>query len=252
MASMNIARRPGRIGGIGGAAGSGYTNPTTGQHQTYGQTGADGSMGYAPDAPVNRAMPGMYQDPNSKNVMQWDPIKGQFSTFSTGAAGSARAFGDLDQLMARFGNTGSDMSGSGSLTPGSSPHVSLDQGAIDAGDAAAFSRAKDTVGRNTAASLKSLTNQFAGRGLRGSSIEGGEIGRAVGAGAGQLDDVARSQAVAGSDRAVDLAKTAYQGDVTQRGQDIGANTAYAQIASTQQANKFASLLGLIKSAGSLY
>lgn len=151
---------------------------------------------------------------------------------------------DFSTLMSRFGNMGgtSNFSSRGGL--GNEPRVSLDTNAIDAGDRAAFSQAKDKVGGATQGLMKSLSNQFASRGLRGSSMEGRAIGSGLEAGMGQLDDVARGQAVEGSRRALDVAKTQYGGDITQRGQDIDAETADRQIDASTQSGKLASVLGL--------
>lgn len=157
-----------------------------------------------------------------------------------------RDMNNFGNFMGRFGNMGGSGSttGSGSLTHGDAPRVQLNTGAIDAGDAAAFSKAKDKVGGVMSGSMKALQNQFASRGLRGSSMEGRAVGSAVENGAGQLDDVARSQAVEGSRRAVDLAKTQYGGEIDQRGQDIGAETSERNFAATQQQAKLQSVLGL--------
>jgi hypothetical protein len=153
---------------------------------------------------------------------------------------------NFQQFTNTFGNMGgnANLTGSGSLTHGDAPRVQLDTNAINAGDAAAFSKAKDTIGASTQGLMKSIQNQFGGRGLRGSSIEGRAVGSALEGQEGQLADVSRSQAVEGSRRAVDLAKTQYTGDIEQRGQDIGAETANRQFAANQQQSKLASVLGL--------
>lgn len=177
-----------------------------------------------------------------------------------------------DKFGSLFGGGGGVGAGAGSLGGGggtaapsaapTSPVAALNTAAIEAGDRAAFSRAKDTVGQSTQGLLKALSNQFAGRGLRGSSMEGRAIGSALDSGVGQLADVARGQAVEGARRAENLATTQYQGDVAMRGQDvaargqdIGAATAReslaAQVAAQQQQAKLASIMGLMSAFNGL-
>jgi hypothetical protein len=155
---------------------------------------------------------------------------------------------NFGNFMGRFGNMGgggsSSLKGSGGLSGGASPNVTLDQGAIDSGDAAAYSRAKDQVGQSTQGLMKSLQNQFAGRGLRGSSIEGNAVGSALESQAGQLADVSRGQAMQGSQRATDLAKTRYAGDIQMRGQDMDAESQMRSIEANSQQSKLSSVLGL--------
>lgn len=152
----------------------------------------------------------------------------------------------FQQFTNTFGNMGgsSNLTGSGTLSHGDAPRVQLDTNAINAGDAAAFSKAKDTIGASTRGLMKSIQNQFGGRGMRGSSIEGRAVGSALEGQEGQLADVSRAQAVEGSRRATDLAKTEYGGDIEQRGQDIGAATENRRIDVQQSGSKLASVLGL--------
>lgn len=88
--------------------------------------------------------------------------------------------------------------------------------------AAAFGRAKDRVGQSARGLMSALSSQFAERGLSGSSIEGGEIGRTLLGANQQLADVAREEAIKESDTANEFARARYQGDIAQRGQDADA------------------------------
>ncbi len=99
--------------------------------------------------------------------------------------------------------------------------------------------------------MKALQNQFSGRGLRGSSIEGRAVGSGLENAQGQLADVSRAQAMQGSNRALDLAKTQYGGDITQRGQDMDAQSQMRSIQANSelqkqqvQNSKLSSVLGL--------
>ena len=131
----------------------------------------------------------------------------------------------------------------------------LDTEAIAAADRAGYAQAKDQVGGSMQGLMKSLSTQFGARGLRGSSLEGRAMASGLESGVGALGDVSRGQAASAGNRAADLAKTKYAGEITMRGQDIGANTAMAalqeraseagaaQSAQAKQA-KLASVLGL--------
>lgn len=86
----------------------------------------------------------------------------------------------------------------------------------------AFARAKDRIGNSGRAALNALQNAYTGRGLAGSGMEeAGAAGLIGNLGAGQAQaatDVLGQELGLGAD----LAKTAYTGGITQRGQDIGA------------------------------
>jgi hypothetical protein len=155
---------------------------------------------------------------------------------------------NFSQFMNKFGNLGgsgsSTSSGRGGLSGADQPRVQLDTNAIAEGDNAAFSRAKDRTGASMQGLMKSLQNQFAGRGLRGSSIEGRAIASGAESGLGQLADTDREQAIEGSRRAVDLAKTQYGGDIEQRGQDLEAEASQRSWESQAQNSKLNSILGL--------
>ncbi len=86
--------------------------------------------------------------------------------------------------------------------------------------AAVFNRAKDQVGQTTTGSLTALRSQLASRGLLGGGVESGATAKAITAGAGQLDDTTREQAIQEGNRQNDFAKLGYQGAIEQRGQDI--------------------------------
>lgn len=87
---------------------------------------------------------------------------------------------------------------------------------------AAFARAKDRIGLATQGLLRSVQNRFARRGLRGSGLERSAEMDAMESGAGQLGEVVRDQAIEGLRRQNQVADQTYQGDITQRGQDLSA------------------------------
>jgi hypothetical protein len=86
--------------------------------------------------------------------------------------------------------------------------------------AAAFNRAKDSVGRQTSGSMTALRSALAGRGLLGGGAEVKGASNILTSGQQQLADTSRSQAIKEADRQDDFAKLGYQGSIEQRGQDI--------------------------------
>lgn len=110
---------------------------------------------------------------------------------------------------------------------------------------AAFSRAKDRVGAIGRSALDSLTRQFSGRGLSGSSLEGRAIGQAVEQGAGALSDTARSEAVAEADRQNAVDDQTYQGDISQRNTDLAAQQEAARLSLSKRNSQFSNLQGLM-------
>lgn len=95
---------------------------------------------------------------------------------------------------------------------------------------AAFSTAKDRVGRLGRGAMNSLQRAISGRGLAGSSIEGREIGSLVDRSQGELADVVREQAGFDARRAADVDDRNYAGDVSQRNADVAAMTERARLA----------------------
>lgn len=88
-----------------------------------------------------------------------------------------------------------------------------------------FARAKDQSGRIGNAALRALKDQMTERGISGSGVEGQLTSNVLG-------DVARGQSEAGfqqqleADRqAWDAKQMGYQGDITQRAQDLGLSSA---------------------------
>lgn len=113
-------------------------------------------------------------------------------------------------------------------------------GPIDeaAARAAAFGRAKEQAGQTALASLKAISDVMASRGLTGSSVEGNAISDVVGNAAGGVNNFTRDQLMLDLNRAADVADQTYQGNITQRGQNL---------------SMVPSLMGLITAGGgSLY
>jgi len=90
-----------------------------------------------------------------------------------------------------------------------------------AANAAIFARAKDQVGQTSRGALTGLAGAMAGRGILGSGVEGRGIQSVINSGQGQLGDVTRQNAITDADISEQNALASYQGDITQRGQNIG-------------------------------
>lgn len=94
-------------------------------------------------------------------------------------------------------------------------------GSAAASEAAQYGQAKDMVGANTRAALNQSADEFSARGLSGSGLEGASVGQILAKGQGQLGEAARSQAIEHLKREDAYKTQAYQGGISQRGQDTG-------------------------------
>jgi hypothetical protein len=214
-----------------------------------------GPVGRSPaDAVKNldeSAPPGYQYD---RVAMKYVPIVG---SATDALAQRARGQGIEDSLLGTFGaSTGGAAGGAtaGASTGGGFPSVPYDTGTLpnvsfpgnfgastgapgapagaalpteriavpdtSAAMAAVFNRAKDQVGKTTTGSLTALRSALASRGLLGGGIEGKATANTITAGAGQLADTTREQAIQEGNRQNDFAKLGYQGAIEQRGQDI--------------------------------
>lgn len=149
---------------------------------------------------------------------------GGFGGTGTGGTGTGAGGGALGGLQAAV--SGGPV-GTGSPVGGIGP---IDNSAANA---AAFSRAKDTVGKTGRASIDALRGELGATGQLGGGAEVAGVRDAILSGQGQLSDVARSQAINDSGQALDIAKTNQSAAITQRGQDISAQEANARLALEQ-------------------
>ena len=86
--------------------------------------------------------------------------------------------------------------------------------------AAAFARAKDQASMTARASLNALYDSMASSGQAGSPLEAGLATGVAQRGQGMLGEISRDQALSDAERAADIANRTYQGNITQRGQDM--------------------------------
>lgn len=178
----------------------------------------------------------------------YDPETGGFrrtgAQRGTDAGQALRALAEASGMNLLGSSSSSGSGGAGGV--GSLPAISMPD--TSAANAAAFGRAKDRAGQTTRASLTALRDEMAGRGLRGSGIEAGEVGKTVARGAAGVNEFTREQAIQDAGNAADLAKQEYQGRIVQRGQDIGV----AQANASRQQQQLDGLLSLIGGRGILY
>lgn len=133
------------------------------------------------------------------------------------------------------GGTGSPSGGSGGGVVGAGGHLpTLTLGDQTASNAASFAKARDTVGKTGRASLDALRGELGATGNLGSGAEVQGVKDVIQSGAGELGQVSRDQAVKNADLAADVAKTNYQGGITQRGQDVSAQEAQARLAQEER------------------
>ena len=198
-----------------------------------------------------RPHPGFTQTPIGTQVGEelFNPETG--GTQRTGAQKGTDAGQALRALAEASGMPllgSSSSSGAGGAGGGVANLPAITMPDTSAANAAAFGRAKDQAGQTARASLTALRGEMAGRGLRGSGIEAGEVGKTIARGAAGVNEFTREQAIQDAGNAADLAKQEYQGRITQRGQDIGV----AQANASRQQQQLEGLLGLIGGRGILY
>lgn len=106
---------------------------------------------------------------------------------------------------------------------------------------AAFARAKDQAGLIGNSAMQGLTDAMGARGIHGSTIEQEGIGNVLAGAAGGMGEFNREQLLSDLARSGDVANQTYQGNITQRGQDI-----------QQQQQKQSALIALMNAGGGLY
>lgn len=204
--------------------------------------------------------------------MEYDAATGQYK-YTPQMAGqrAGQALTALEQygpsnLLGSYQAGGAGGYGGGFVAPGIGTRPpetqTLTPADLTASQAAQFARAKDLVGQQTRGALTGLAGAMAGRGTVGSGVEGRGQQQIIQSGQQQLGEVARQQAMTSADIAQKQAELAYQGGITQRGQDIGAAETYrgqdiqrqqaqAQLALQQQQLRQQALQGLLSAMGGL-
>ena len=153
-------------------------------------------------------------------------------------------------LLGSSSMTGAGRGAGGAGGAGAVPRVGLPDTA--AANAAIFARAKDQAGEIARSALQGLQGEMAGRGLLGSGIAADQTRQIVERGAGGLQEVGREQAIQDALNLARRGEMQYQGDITQRGQDLAAYEAQAARDAALRAQQMQGLLSVINSAGILY
>ena len=189
-----------------------------------------------------------YTDPRTGMRYDYNPGSGGGSRGAGGSGG-----GDVD-VNALWQKSGVIQPPPPMPVPPQVPHVSLAD--TSAAQAAEFSKAKDRVGKIGRASLDAFAGAMRERGISGSGIEGEGIGERVDQASGALGDVVNNQAIDALKRRYAIDDENYQGDIGQRGQDIGigqSNANRALQALQMRANLHNTLMSLAaRNSGRVY
>jgi hypothetical protein len=146
----------------------------------------------------------------------YDAMGNPADTESSSGSGSGSLEG-IANTIPRIGDS-PDGGGGTFAGPGRVEHINpID---MSKANSAAFGRAKDQVGQETSGALTGLRSALASRGMLGSGAESRGTVSAITKGQGQLGEVSRQQAENEANQNLDIAKTNYSGDISQRGQDV--------------------------------
>ena len=154
-----------------------------------------------------------------------------------GAGGGGGGTGGTGNILVNGGNDYGPGGGGGGGTGGISGGSNIAPVAMPdftASNNAAFATAKDKAGKISRASLDSLRGELGATGNLGGGAEVQAVRDTVNENAGLLGQVSRDQAEKQAETAADFAKTGYAGNITQRGQDVSAAQANAQLAQTRE------------------
>lgn len=163
-------------------------------------------------------------------------LAGITSSLGTAATGAAAGTGAPGSTGAFGVGTGTGTA-SGPVTSGSY-QAGIQMPDMTAANDAAFAAAKDQVGQTSRASLDSLRGELGATGMLGGGAEAQDVRDVVNNNAEQLGQVSRNNATTNAATALDVAKTNYQGGITQRGQDIQSQEANAQLALTARNQQY--------------
>lgn len=133
-------------------------------------------------------------------------------------AGRRRA--EMMQMMGREDSTSTQG------VPANLPRIAYPD--TTAADAATFARGKDQAAQTGRASINAMQEELAGRGMLGGGVEANMTGQKVQQVAGHVNEITREQSIQHAESARQRAQQEYEGQITQRGQDISNANALAQ------------------------
>lgn len=192
----------------------------------------------------NQSVPGQaYQNQATQNQAQLDAnLSNQAFQQRFGTV-----MGAIPGLMSSAAGTISGYGTGATGAGGAIPYTGYSSDALNAARAAAFARAKDTQGQVARSAVNELQNLYTGSGQAGSGQLMARQGQAVLDAASGMGEFNRQQALADLAAQQGVSQAVYEGGITQRGQDIAAQTA----ARGQNLGVINAMLGLAN-VGKLY
>lgn len=134
--------------------------------------------------------------------------------------------------------------------PGSTQSLTGQIAPIDmsAANAATFGAAKEQAGQTARSEIDSARGLFGAAGMLGSGAEVEEAGKVAEDAASKVNDITRQNAVTSAQQGLDIAKANQSAALEQRGQDIAAQQAQAQLALSAAEFQAQQQLALLKTA----
>lgn len=221
-------------------AGMMTSGPTPWWQTTMGKNDALGNL--------ERSAPSGYQyDPVQMKYIRTPSSLGQdaaamFGGMTGGGPASLQALSGSGGGVFGQGGSGASGSAAGNVARIAAPDMT-------SSNAATFGAAKDRAGQMARASLDALNGELGSQGMLGSGAQV-QGTKDIIMDAGQFtSDVNRQNAVNDAQMKGDFAKLGYQGDITQRGQDIQHEEANAQLALAQQDRQMKMLQVMLQALG---
>lgn len=195
--------------------------------------------GGAPPGYVNTGSQGTNTGPagglRDPNVYDRDPNYNKERVGDAAADASVKALTDLSTggaagdrtLPPRIGGAGGGApAGGGTVPPRIGAPTGPDHATLQASQDAELLRAKEKQGQIATSSLTGLREALGSRQMLGSGVEGMATADVANEAAGNLSDLNVQHLKDADDSARRLAELSYNGDITQRGQDMGASATY--------------------------
>jgi len=161
-------------------------------------------------------------DPTAQEFGQGGPMSTQFNSQVTGASAIGDdAYNEQQRMLLADKLSRERMASLSGMMGDTAARVQMPGGPDEtAARSAAFARAKEQAGSTARSALMSLQGAIDERGMTGSSVEAGQAGGVIGGAANSVGDFTREQLIQDLNRASQIADMRYQGDITQRGQDM--------------------------------
>ncbi len=181
-----------------------------------GQSGVEPITGAPSAYPLNGVDPSQQYDSATRLALSKQGAEqGQAASQQQYDLGQKAQDAMMGRLPGLMGAVGGGSTGNVQYPGGVSPQQS--QAAVEA----EFARAKDKSGQIAKSALTGLSDNMSSRGMAGSGAQGEEAAKIIGGQAGGLADLNREQAIQGLQYTQHANDTQYQGDITQRAQNMG-------------------------------